>query len=372
MKSKTRNIFFFVGLIFVILMILTFKVSFTELWQQITHAGYWLVAIIGMWVPLYIMNTWTWRTILKGSGDTMVPFWKLFKVTISGFALNYATPVGLMGGEPYKIMEIKQYVGVQRASSSTVLFAMMHIFSHFWYWVTALILYLFFMPVNFPIAVLLAIVALFCVAGIYLFLKGYKKGMVVKLIRLIAKIPGCKKWAINFAQKNAEDLNKIDDQIAALHKQNKKYFFISFFLEYFGRILQSFEIFFMLMLFADSQPGIMLFIQSLIILAFTSLFANMLFFIPLQIGGREGGFAMVVSNLGMTMQVSMSISIISRVREIFWTSLGLLLMKVGNSKVAVDKKDNDNSENEKRIDDMSVNDEHIMEKSNDNSSGNMN
>ena len=330
MKSSTRNIFFFIGLVFVILMILTFKVSFRELWQQICHAGYWLVAIIGMWVPLYIMNTFTWRTILLGSGDCNIPFWKLLKVTISGFALNYATPVGLMGGEPYKIMEIKPYVGVQRASSSTVLFAMMHIFSHFWYWVTALILYLIFLPVNFFMGILLSIVAVFCFAGIYLFVRGYRSGMVVKLVRFVSKIPGCRKWAKNFAEKNAEDLQKIDSQIAALHSQNKKYFFTSFFLEYFGRILQSFEIFFMLMLFADKDASVMLFVHSLIILAFTSLFANLLFFIPLQIGGREGGFMMVVSNLGMTVQVSMSISIISRVREIFWTSLGLFIMKFGN------------------------------------------
>lgn len=335
MKNKTRNIFFLVGLVFVVLMILTFKVSFRELWQQICHAGYWLVAIIGMWVPLYIMNTFTWRTILLGSGECNIPFWKLLKVTISGFALNYATPVGLMGGEPYKIMEIKPYVGVQRASSSTVLFAMMHIFSHFWYWITALVLYLIFMPVNMLMGILLSIVALFCLAGIYFFVKGYKNGMVVKLIRFVSRIPGCRKWGKKFSEKYADDLKKIDGQIADLHKQNKKYFFISFFLEYIGRILQSFEIFFMLMLFADQEPGVMLFVQSLIILAFTSLFANLLFFIPLQLGGREGGFAMVVSNLGMTIQVSMSISIISRVREIFWTSLGLLLMKVGNKSVEV-------------------------------------
>jgi len=330
MKSSTRNIFFFVGLVFVILMILTFKVSFRELWSQICHAGYWLVAIIGMWVPLYIMNTFTWRTILLGSGPCNIPFWKLLKVTISGFALNYATPVGLMGGEPYKIMEIKPYVGVQRASSSTLLFAMMHIFSHFWYWVTALVLYLIFLPVNFLMGILLSIVAVFCLAGIYLFVRGYRNGMVVKLVRFVSKIPGCRKWAKNFAEKNADDLQKIDSQIAALHSQNKKHFFISFFLEYLGRILQSFEIFFMLMLFADKDASAMLFVHSLIILAFTSLFANLLFFIPLQIGGREGGFMMVVSNLGMTVQVSMSISIICRVREIFWTALGLFLMKFGN------------------------------------------
>ena len=183
--------------------------------------------------------------------------------------------------------------------------------------------------------ILLSIVALFCLAGIYFFVKGYKNGMVVKLIRFVSRIPGCRKWGKKFSENYADDLKKIDGQIAGLHKQNKKYFFISFFLEYIGRILQSFEIFFMLMLFADQEPGVMLFVQSLIILAFTSLFANLLFFIPLQLGGREGGFAMVVSNLGMTIQVSMSISIISRVREIFWTSLGLLLMKVGNKSVEV-------------------------------------
>ncbi len=155
--------------------------------------------------------------------------------------------------------------------------------------------------------------------------------MVVKLVRFVSKIPGCRKWAKKFAERNAEDLQKIDSQIASLHSQNKKYFFTSFFLEYFGRILQSFEIFFMLMLFAEKEASVMLFVYSLIILAFTSLFANLLFFIPLQIGGREGGFMMVVSNLGMTIQVSMSISIICRVREIFWTSIGLLLMKFGTS-----------------------------------------
>ncbi len=330
MKNKIRNIFFFVGLLFVVLMILTFKVSFAELWRHVCHAGYWLVAIIGMWLPLYIMNALTWKTILLGSGECNIPFWKLLKVTISGFALNYATPVGLMGGEPYKIMEIKPYVGLQRASSSTLLFAMMHIFSHFWYWVTALVLYVIFLPLNTLMSILLSIVAVFCIAGIYLFVRGYRKGMVVKLVRIVSKIPGCRKWGRNFAEKNAEDLKKIDSQIAALQSQNKKNFYTAFFLEYFGRILQSFEIFFMLMLFSGKEASVMLFVYSLIILAFTSLFANLLFFIPLQIGGREGGFMMVVSNLGMTVQVSMSISIICRVREIFWTSLGLLLMKVGN------------------------------------------
>lgn len=327
MSNKFRNIFFFVGLVAVVIMLLTMDVSFVELWQQMCHAGYWLVVIIVMWLGLYCMNALTWRTIIRGSGECNIPFLHILKVTISGFALNYATPVGLLGGEPYKILEMKPYIGVQRASSSVLLFAMMHIFSHFWYWLTAVVLWLLFMPLNVGMGILLALVTAFCAAAIYLFVKGYKNGMVVKLINWVSHIPGCKGWGRRFAEAHADDLRKIDAQIAALQAQNRRAFFTSFFLEYFGRIFQSFEIFFMLLLFANAPATPMTFVHSLLILAFTSLFANMLFFLPLQLGGREGGFAMSVGSI-YTGQVAMGVSLLVRVREIFWTIVGLLLIKV--------------------------------------------
>ena len=316
-------------------MLFTFKVSFTQLWADICHAGYWLFAILGLWIFLYMMNAWTWRIIIRGSGDCPIPFWKILKLTITGFALNYATPAGLMGGEPYKIMELKPYIGTQRATSSVLLFAMMHIFAHFWFWTSSIAVYLLLaafgiLPINMGMGIVLVFMTCFCGAGIYLFMRGYKNGMVVKLIRLISHIPGCKKWGRNFSEGHQDDLMKIDRQISQLQSQNKRSFYGSFALEYIGRVLQSLEIYFMLLLFEAGTGGALTFVYAFLILSFTSLFANLLFFLPLQLGGREGGFAMSVAQMGMTADIGMFVSIICRVRELFWTAIGLLLMKVGN------------------------------------------
>ncbi|MBR6035922.1 MAG: flippase-like domain-containing protein [Bacteroidaceae bacterium] len=335
MKNKTRNIFFAFGLIAVIVMLFTFKVSFAQLWADICHAGYWLWAILGLWIILYIMNAWTWRIIIRGSGPCPIPFWRILKLTITGFALNYATPAGLMGGEPYKIMELKPFIGTQRATSSVLLFAMMHIFAHFWFWTTSIIIYValalfHILPIDIGMGIVLFFMTCFCGGGIYLFIRGYKNGMVVKLIRFLSHIPGLKRWARTFAENHQEDLQKIDRQISELQGQNQRSFYASFALEYIGRTLQSFEIYFMLLLFDAGTGGTLTFVYAFLILSFTSLFANLLFFLPLQLGGREGGFAMSVAQMGMTADIGMFVSIICRVRELFFTALGLLLIKVGN------------------------------------------
>lgn len=53
-----------------------------------------------------------------------------------------------MGGEPYRIMELTPYVGASKATSSVILYVMMHIFSHFCFWFFSIFLYLALRPVD--------------------------------------------------------------------------------------------------------------------------------------------------------------------------------------------------------------------------------
>ena len=104
MKDKFRNIFWFFGAFAIVVMLCTFDMDYAELWENLRRAGYWLPAVILLWVFIYLLNAWSWYIIICDGKHAKVPFWKIYKLTISGFALNYATPVGLMGGEPYRIM----------------------------------------------------------------------------------------------------------------------------------------------------------------------------------------------------------------------------------------------------------------------------
>ena len=51
------------------------------------------------------------------------------------------------------------------------------------------------------------------------------------------------------------------------------------------------------------------------------------FFMPLQLGGREGGFLMSTEGLSMTAQAGIFVALLVRLRELIWTAIGLLLIK---------------------------------------------
>ena len=346
-KQRLNNLFFFLGVAACVVMLLTFDVSFVELWQHLCHAGYWLIPIIGVWLLVYGLNALAWQSIIKGNckdlSDTRLPgFWRIYRLTITGYALNYATPVGGLGGEPYRIMELSKDIDNQHATSSVILYAMMHFFAHFWFWFISIFIYLALtvvgdLPITPAIGIVLGIIVLFCLLAFYLFSKGYQNGLVKYVLGLVSRLPGLKKWTLRFWARHSEAIENIDKQIAALHGQDRKAFYKSLLLEYLSRVVQSSEVMFMLLLFGiDCGGGLggltLTFLHSILIVSFTTLFANLIGFLPMQIGVQEGGFVLSIAALGLSAALGIFVSIICRVREIIWIAIGMALMKVKSEK----------------------------------------
>lgn len=331
MSTRIRNIFFVLGVGSVIIMVISFDMTLDVITDNIMRAGRWFALACLLWLGVYMINALAWHSIIH-DGDTpkRIPYWRVLKFTITGFSLNCVTPVGLMGGEPYRIMELKPYVGIERATSSTLLYVMMHIFSHFWFWLLSVVLYVIYYAshLNIPMCLLLTLITGICITAIYFFMRGYRKGFTLHLLRLLTKVPLVKGWAVRFMEAQQETLVHIDRQIAALHATRPSTFYFALSCELLARIVSCAEILFFLHIFGVHAD----YATCILILGFTSLFANALFFLPMQLGGREGGFAMATGGLALSAGVGVSLGLLIRLRELVCVVVGLALMKVGNAR----------------------------------------
>lgn len=335
-KKKVTNLFFIIGLAAVVVMLFTFDVSFAELWNHICKAGWWLVPILGIWLVIYAMNALAWGMITNNvkDKDHHISVWRMLKLTISGYALNYATPVAGLGGEPYRIMELSKDIGNQRATSSVLSYVMTHILAHLMFWMAGIAVFVLLVfagiaKCNVVVGILTAVTTVVICSLIWLFFRGYNGGIAMRLAKIILFIPGLKRWGLRLIARHHQALDRVDNQIAMLHAQDKRTLYGSIAVEFLSRFVQSLEILFMMMLFdvgASSIP--ILYLQSIFILTVATIMSNLLGFLPLQLGGQEGGFVLGISLLGLSPALGIFICIICRVREIAWIIFGLILMKI--------------------------------------------
>ncbi len=334
MKPLYRNIFLLFGIGAIIVMLCTFEVDYSVLCTHLLKAGLYLPAVIGVWIFVYAFNAWAFQIIVNsGKHDKHLSYRHAYKLTVSGFAFSYTTPFGF-GGGPYRVMELSSYIGVPRAMSSVVLYSMMHIFSHICLWSSAAVLFAVVYTEKMTpfLWTLFAIYLALLVVVVFIFHLCYKRGVIVKLFKPLLYVPVAKKWARKFYATHAEDMQKVDDNIAYLHSQPRA-FYRSLLFEYVARVINALEYYFILLSLGVSLT----FWDALLVLAFSSLVGNILFFLPMQLGAREGGLSLIVKILGLSAPgLGVITSLYTRVRELVWIFIGVSLVKVGNKRIMHD------------------------------------
>ena len=328
MQSRYRNLFFLIGMAAIAAMLFAFDMSWNEVWSNVRRTGIVFPAVLLLWLIIYMMNARAWQVILYNGDKHEIGFWRILKYTLSGYALNGVTPVGLLGGEPYRIMELTPYVGAARATSSVILYAMMHIFSHFCFWLFGIGLFLvrYGQSMSVSLAVLLLLLLAFCLAGVYVFLMGYRHGVLARLLHLFGHLPFVGRRIRRLTKSREADIRRVDQQIAALHAQRRTTFYRSLLLEFGARMLGCFEIQLILLAFTRNIS----FWDCVLMQAFSSFFANLFFFIPMQMGTREGGLAIITNGMHLNGAYGVLTGLITRLRDMFWIAVGLLLIRIGN------------------------------------------
>ncbi len=330
-----NRIFFAVGVVGVIVMLMSTDFSGVD-WSGtvLRLMPLWLPSLLCLWGGIYALHALGYGTIMRWRSKG-IPFTQLLRVSISGFALNHVTPVGLVGGEFYRIMEMKPKLGTEKAVAATLTFTVMNTFSHVMFWFTGAVLYMVSgFPGNWLVTAGVLLMALACGTGIVLFLRYCKRGLVVSLMRLLGKLPFVGEKVVALMEKKSDQFEEIDRDMEAFY-QRKADFFLTTLVEYAARLLEALEFWLVFLALDLNVP----FIYCVVALSCASLVGNLLAFIPMQIGTREMGLALAMSWVGLASPLSLTASIMSRIREIIYTAAGTLMMLVRNGELPNATKD---------------------------------
>lgn len=256
-----------------------------ECWQLFVEMPFPILASIAVWAVVYLLNTASFACVLSG-----VPRFSLLRVTISGYALNYITPFGLLGGEPYRVWYLKRYMSASQAAWGVGLYASMHVASHFVLWIIAIVIgmEMFFSVVSYVPFVLAALGV--CIVTAWLSHKrhiGFRTAVLSLFAEFLSRVVGILEyWMLMCA--------------AGLHDAT----------------------------FADAY----------MVVAISSLVANVLFFSPMQAGTREAGITLALALLygggaeaalqPEYIALGVTISLATRIRELVWIVIGLVISKM--------------------------------------------
>lgn len=319
MNKKIRTVFFVFGLL--IFVVLTIEFGLENILINIQKTGWWLIPIVGIWLFVYLLNSLAWQVVLKPHKEN-ISFLDIFSISLSGFAINYITPVINLGGEPYKVLALKEKLGTQNAVSSVILYSMLHFLSSFVFWIAAIILVFYSLPLSPKLQIIFSAGFAAALLGVWFFYSRHKKGVFVSLIKVVPRLPFTKSLVEKLKTKE-DSLADIDGQITNFYNKSKKDFYSSLLLEVTARFVSSIEFIFILKAIGMEIS----FEEAIYINAFSSLFMNLFFFIPLNLGVREGSLFLIMDILKFSSGIGIYIGLVNRIREFFWILIGLLLIQ---------------------------------------------
>jgi hypothetical protein len=322
-SSKQYKILFFIlGLSTIAFLI--HQTGWQEIVSNISGMGFWFLPVIGSWIIIYLLNAWAFYEIIyeKEKPETRVSFVSVLQLTVTGYAINYITPVIGLGGEPYRVMELKPQLGVSKASASVLQYGLMHGLAHIAFWLFSLVLIVTLLELDsFLIVGCLVILLVGLVLG-YAFLTMYRKGFLISVLTKVARWPLVGKNAANFLHIHRDTLTEMDLQLQTIYANRKADFYKALTLEFLARVVGAAEIYYAgLAIQLDIS-----WIDALIVSSGSSLFANLMFFFPMQLGTREGGMFLALKSVGLLPTSGVFISLVTRIREFFWIVVGYAWM----------------------------------------------
>ena len=295
-------------------------IGLATLAAEAAKTGWVFVPILLLYGVMYACNAAAWMLIMADE-PRRPSFGRAYMVTVSGSALNFVTPMINVGGEPFKIAAVAPWLTTRRAAGSVVIHNGLRGLSFLLSWLTAVLLGFVMLPHDAVTVGLLLLATLVCITLMTVLLAAHRRGALARMLNALHRVPLCGRLA-GALEPRREMLEQMDQQIAQFYYQHPGRFARALMLEYLSRAVYMGEYF----LIALSIGLPMGYLQAYLIGGLASLIQNVLFVIPFELGSKEGSLYLLFRMLGLDPQLGVYTAIVTRLRDLVWIGVGLLLV----------------------------------------------
>jgi uncharacterized membrane protein YbhN (UPF0104 family) len=291
-------------------------------WDTLSHyllqvGWYWPLLLL----PYGLVNwleSLSWKFIIVQLPEKTT-VWRLFWLRLGGEALNQLTPTASLGGEPFKASRLQaEGLPLEKASASVVIQKGILVLSLILYIFTGLALAPHFLPEAAKHMLFLGLAALGLAAAGITFVVVSSRGPCGNSYRFLSR----RGWLPQCLQAQEGFLLDLDTAMSGFYRQYPARAALAFLLFFLSWLLHSVEVYLMFWLLGHPISwGLALCLDSL-----AMLFTALGFFIPAAMGVQEGGNILLALGFNLGFTLGAAFSILRRIREAFWLSLGLIVV----------------------------------------------
>jgi uncharacterized protein (TIRG00374 family) len=284
------------------------------LWQV---GWYWPLLLMPYGVVNWI-ESWAWKYILVDPPVALTVA-RLFWLRLGGESLNQLTPTASLGGEPFRATRLQAYgVPLEKGTASLVIMKGLLVTSLTLYIFTGLALAPSYLPEAAKHMFFLFMAALGLAAAGIVFVVVQGRRPCGNSFRFLAR----RGWLPHFLRDQEGFLGDLDTAMSQFYRQYPTRAVCSFFLFFCSWLLHATEVFIIFWLLGHPISwGLAVCMDSL-----AMLFTALGFFIPAAMGVQEGGNILLAVGFNLGFDLGAAFSILRRIREAFWLSLGLIVV----------------------------------------------
>jgi glycosyltransferase 2 family protein len=294
------------------------EVGWDTLGHYLLQVGWYWPLLLLPYGVVNLLESLAWKYIIINPPPKLTVA-RLFWLRLGGESLNQLTPTASLGGEPFRAARLQAAgVPLDVASASVVIMKGLLVLSLALYIFAGLALAPVFLPQAATHMLLLCVAALGLAAAGITFVVVQGRGPCGNSFRFLHR----RGWLPHFLRDQEGFLEDLDTAMSQFYCQYPARAVLVFFMFFFSWLLHAVEVYIIFWLLGHPIGwGLAVCMDSL-----AMLFTALGFFIPAAMGVQEGGNILLALGFNLGFDLGAAFSILRRIREAFWLSLGLLVV----------------------------------------------